>query len=392
MADTQAVTYAELMQSPVIIGMVNRIATPLSLFQKFFGRLTGDNAASTQSVPGRDAGWDIFDSTRGFAGARAPDTGSRRVQKRVIGHQSAQLMHTQESIMVYDNMVFRSRGLGNQIGSAVDARGQQYIQNQTRYMLDRFRNQREWMYSRMLRGGFNMLRDGDNYSLRNYNASPSDGSIPINYQIPVANTGRLPLGSGGNILTDWGNASADIIGQLLEINKAFTRIHGRPLRHVWINSTTFKGMINNTGLQAIAGSAYRVFEALNPRNELNREGIRDAGFDVEFRALPQFVFHVYDGVLSADGKTEGITTSEMELLVPDDYAIFTPEPDGDWEGLIDGSELVLPNEMMDSYVVQGFGAWATRHLDPPAYEMKFVDNYLPVLYNPNCIGYGYVGS
>lgn len=387
MADTQAVTYSELMQSPVITGMVNRIATPLSLFQKFFNRLTGDNGAATQSVPGRDAGWDIVDSTRTFAGARAPDTGSRRVQKRVIGHQSAQLMHSQESIMVYDNRVFRSRGVGNQIGSTVDVRGQQYIASQAEFMLDRFRNQREWMYSRMLRGGFNILADGDNYTLQEYDASPTDGSIPINYQIPSTNTGKLDLETGGNLITDWTNAATDIIGQVLEVNKAFTRIHGRPLRHIWINSTTFKSMLNNTGLQAIAGSAYRVFESMNPRGEVNREGIQDAGFDVEFRALPLVTFHVYDGVLSADGQTEGTSTTDMTLLIPDNRAIFTPEPNGDWEGLIDGSELILPNVNMDSYEAQGFAAWATRHIDPPAYEMKFVDNYLPVLYNPKCVAY-----
>lgn len=392
------VTYSELMQTTVITGIVNRINTPLSLFQQFFGRLSGDNSVASESALGRVAGWDIFDSTRQIAGARAPDHGPQRVTKRKIGHQSCQLMHSHESIMIYDNKVFNSRGLGNSIGSIVDPRGQKYIEAQIRFMTDRYRNQREWMYSRMLRGGFNMLPVGNNYKLRNFNANPTDGSFPVNYQIPNSHKGRLQLGDPNangiatDILTDWANPSADIIGQLLMLNKAFTRIHGRALKHIWINSTTYNNVQNNLGLQKIGGDAFTVFHSLTKRMEMSRENIQDAGFDVVFRALPLFTFHVYDGVLSVDGEQDGPDIDQNELLIPNDRAIFTPEPDMEWEGLIDGSEMVLPNPHDESYMVQGFGNWATRVIDPPGYEMKFVDNYLPVLYVPTCVAYGNVGT
>lgn len=386
------VTYSELMHTTSIIGIVNRIQTPLTLFQDFFGRMSGDNRAASESVYNRVAGWDIFDSTRRFAGARAPDNGPRRVQKRKIGHQTSQLMHSHESIMIHDNKIFGSRGLGNDIGSMVDMRGQQYMMNQVRYMMDRYRNQREWMYSRLLRGGFNMLPDGDNYALRNFDASAPNGEIPINYQIPNSNKGRLALGDGGaDILTDWMNPAADIIGQLLQLNKAFVRLHGRALKHIFINSTTYNKVQNNLGLQNIGGDAFTVFKSLTQEATTSREGIQNAGFDVVFRALPLFIFHVYDGVLSVDGEADGTSEAENELLIPNNRAIFVPEPDGDWEGLIDGSEIVLPNPHEESYMVQGFAAWATRIIDPPAYEMKFVDNYLPVLYIPTCVAYGNVG-
>ena len=386
------VTYSELMHTTSIVGVINRIQTPLTLFQDFFGRMSGDNRTASESVYGRVAGWDIFDSTRRFAGARAPDNGPRRVQKRRIGHQTSQLMHSHESIMIHDNMIFGSRGLGNGIGSMVDMRGQQYMMKQVRYMMDRYRNQREWMYSRLLRGGFNMLPDGDNYSLRNFNAAAPDGEIPVNYQIPDSNKGRLALGVGGtDLLSDWSDPAADIIGQLLQLNKAFVRLHGRALKHIFINSTTYNNVQNNLGLQKIGGDAFTVFKSLTQESTTSREGIQNAGFDVVFRALPLFIFHVYDGVLSVDGEADGTSEAENELLIPNDRAIFVPEPDGEWEGLIDGSEIVLPNPHEESYMVQGFSAWATRIIDPPAYEMKFVDNYLPVLYIPTCVAYGDVG-
>ena len=386
------VTYSELMHTTSIVGVINRIQTPLTLFQDFFGRMSGDNRTASESVYGRVAGWDIFDSTRRFAGARAPDNGPRRVQKRRIGHQTSQLMHSHESIMIHDNMIFGSRGLGNGIGSMVDMRGQQYMMKQVRYMMDRYRNQREWMYSRLLRGGFNMKPDGDNYSLRNFDATAPNGEIPVNYQIPDSNKGRLALGVGGtNLLDDWSAPNADIIGQLLQLNKAFVRLHGRALKHIFINSTTYNNVQNNMGLQKIGGDAFTVFKSLTQESTTSREGIQNAGFDVVFRALPLFIFHVYDGVLSVDGEADGTSEAENELLIPNDRAIFVPEPDGEWEGLIDGSEIVLPNPHEESYMVQGFSAWATRIIDPPAYEMKFVDNYLPVLYIPTCVAYGDVG-
>ena len=69
MPNTQGVTFSEMMQTPVITGIVNRIQTPLSLFQQFFGRTTGDERSATNTIEGRDAGWDIFDATRQFSTA-----------------------------------------------------------------------------------------------------------------------------------------------------------------------------------------------------------------------------------------------------------------------------------------------------------------------------------
>lgn len=385
----QAITYAEMMQSQTILGIVNRIQTPLSFFQRFFNRMSGDNSVATDIVKGRDAGWDIYDSTRRFAGARAPNTPPRRVSKHVIGHGAAQLMRSHESIMVFDNEVYKGRALGGQYGT-LDLMGMKYIQRQITTMTTTFRNQREWMYSRMLRGGFNLVPDGDNYSFAEYNASAT-GQIPVNYQLPADHQTRCQLGTGSNILTDWSSAAADIPGQMYKINKAFSRIHGRALKHVIVNSTTFTNIQNCTKLHTIGGDAYRIFDSMTRRELKSKEGIPDSGFDVVFRALPLFTFHVYDGVLSADGRTDGTSTTDMTLLVPDNYAIFLPDPD-DWEGLIVGTEVIGETVVAAPREAVGFTSWATRVIDPPGFEMKFLDNYLPVLYNPQCIAYGYVGT
>lgn len=387
----QAITFEQMMQSPFILRVVNRIQTPLSLFQQFLGITTGAEGGmgATQSVRGRDAGYDIFDATRQFSGARAPQTGPRRVRKKVIGHQSVQLMRSFESIDILDEDVYKSRPLGGQIGTQnVDVRGQNHIRRQITFMTQRVRNQREWMTSRMFRGGFNIKSDGgDNFDLIEYNSAATD-SIPINYQVPAEHLTGLDMGTGTDIMDDWSQAASDIIGQCYKINAAMTRIHGRPLKHIWLNSNTFLNVQNNTGVQNIGGDAFTVFNSLDRRSGKSLEGIPDAGFDVVFRAMPLWTFHVYDGVLSSDGKTDGIAVADTSKLIPDDRAIFLPDPSDEWAGLIEGSEVVRQNVMASGSEATGFYSWATPMIDPPGQELKFLDNYLPVLYQPRCVAYG----
>lgn len=392
---TQGITVNEMLSAPVITKIVNRISTPLSLFQKFFGFMSGDNDSATDTVTGRDFGWDIFDSTRQFATGRAPTAGPVRVRKKPIGYASAHLFRAHESVLILDEEIFNQRDLGGQLGNIVDVRGQKKVARQVRFLTDRFRNQREWMLSRLLRGGFNMERDGESYSLKNYNGAATD-EIIVDYQIPADNKTRLQLGTGADILSDWGDPSADVVGQLNKINAAYSRIQGRPLRHIWMNTNTYNKCLNNDGLHELGGQSVTVFESLSGRTVTSREGIPDTGFDVKFRALPLFTFHIYDGVLSSTGDTRDSVTSlgatGVEYLIPDDYIITMPDPSDEWIGMTIGSEPIAENLMSQGRIATGFTNWATRVIDPPGYELKFLDNYLPVLYVPNCIGYGFVGT
>jgi hypothetical protein len=378
-----------MMQSPVITRVVNRIQTPLTMFQDFLGLRTG--SPGTDVIKGRDAGWDIFDRTRTFAHGRAPDVGPEKVAQKPSGHQSAQLFRSHESTVILDNEVYKTRPLGAQIGSTVDLRGRQYIARQIGYITQRMRNQREWMMSRLFRGGFNIERAGDTWKLKNYNTSAAD-EIQVNYQLPATSQDKLDLGTGADILTEW-TTSADVADQLLKINAAFTRIHGRALKHVWVNSTALTNLLNNTKLQAQGGTANIIFRQFLRNEELSSaDGVPNTGFDVVFRSVPWVTFHVYDGVMSSDGDVDGTSTTDMAKLIPDDKAIFLPDPDMDWVGLVEGTEVVSPNVMSAGREQVGFGSWATRVIDPPGFELKMIDNYLPVLYVPTCVAYGDIGA
>ena len=378
------ITIQQLMQTPVITRVVSRIRTPLSLFQNFFGMAPGQAASS--NVSGRHLGWDIFDKTRLIAEGRAPGTGPATVQRKSVGHVSAVAYRAHEKITMLHEEIFRTRPLGQQFG-VVDLNGQSYVNQQISYLTQRFRNSREFMISRMLRGGFGVLQSGESW----IPVEKGAGTFDVDYNLPATHLTQLDMGTGSDIIgTTWLSAGADVVGDVLAINKAFERLHGRALRHIWINSTLFGSLLSNTGLQAVGGTAYRIFDSLSARQMKSEEGIPDTGFDVVFRALPLQTFHVYDGVLNVNQLTDSDTTANTSLFIPDENAIFMPEPSNDWVGWINASEYVKENVMDAGNQVFGFHSWTTNVIDPAGVELKMLDNGLPVLYVPKCIAYGTV--
>ena len=376
------ITLQQLMQTPVITRVVSRIRTPLSLFLNFFGMSPG--GAASQNVSGRHLGWDIFDKTRLIAEGRAPGTGPSTVQRKAVGHVSAVAYRAHEKITLLHEEIFRTRPLGQQFG-VVDLNGQNYINHQIQYLTQRFRNSREFMISRMLRGGFGVLQSGESWTPVELGA----GTFDVSYDIPATHKSQLDMGTGSDIIgTTWSNAAAPIIGDVLAINKSFERLHGRALRHIFINSTMFAHLLANTELKNVGGTAYRIFDSLSARQLKSEEGIPDSGFDVVFRGLPLQTFHVYDGVLNVNKTTDSDTVANTSLFIPDTAAIFMPEPSRDWVGWINASEYVKENVMDAGRQVFGFHSWSTNTIDPAGIELKMLDNGLPVLYVPKCIAYG----
>ena len=366
------VSFDVLFRTPTIVKFVQQIPTPLDMFQRWLRLSPGMPA--TDTVHGRHFGFDILDATRQIARGRAPGVGPGTTTRKQVGHVSGTVYRSHEKIRLLMEEIFKTRPLGQQIGNdLVDIRGQQHVQRQLKYLVQRFRNSRENMVSRMLRGQCDLKFDVDDIR-------PIDtgGDLTVDFQIPDDNKTQLYLGTGSDIIdATWLAAGTDIIGHVLAINKAFTRLTGRALKHIWCNSTLYNSLLANTGLQTVTGSAYRVFEFLTGREVQNREGIPDSGFDVVFGAIPLVTFHVYDGVLcdpSLEGVNDETTVANTNLLIPDVNAIFTPEPDTDWVGWVEGSEWVSENIMDSGREVFGFHSWASRVIDPPGMELTEPDD------------------
>lgn len=381
----QEITIEQFLSTPFILRLVNRIKTPISLLQNFYGMTVG--GPNYEEFSGRNVSWDIMDMTRRLAKGRAPLSGPATVAQQPSAVQTAQCYRLHEKIILLQDKIFRYRNLGAQIGT-IDKGGQAYLMRQVKISTQRFRNAREFMVSRLFRGGFSVTLSGDEYLLGELNASGS--MFNVETLIPASNKDQLEMGTGENIIdAPWDDPNADVIGQVMKINSAFERLHGFPARHFWISSVTCNDLLNNIGLQNVGGTAYRIFDSMTRRQITSSEGIPDSGFDVVFRALPLWTFHVYDGVLATDVDTPGYdetTAANVSKIIPDNNCIITPDP-GDWCGWLAGSEMVAEN-LWDSGTERfGFHNWTTRVIDPAGWELKFLDNGLPALFVPKAVAY-----
>lgn len=369
-------TLHEMFASSTVTRAVSRLKTQLTRMQDFLGIGIGGPRAVDQG--GDKFGYDLFERTRKIATGRPFGTGPATRAPQVVGHATISAYRTHEKMHMAEAKIFRNRPIGGAWGT-IDNRGQSYVTRQEGYMAELFRNNREFMASRVFRGGFGVSISGDNWTPVNYGA----GTFDIDFQIPAGNKTQLDMLGGGDIIaTTWSNTAADIPAQLRNINAAFEQLHGRPLRHIWINSTTVSNVFNNAKIQAIGGSAAPPFQLYGNSGIVGPDGIEDTGQTAIFSAYPMARFHIYDGGLEVNGS--------FEKFIPDNIAVFLPEPDNQWIEFYNGSEIIAENVMAPGREAFGLSSWVTRTIDPAGFDLKSLDIGIPVLYNPNCVAYGTV--
>jgi len=383
-----AITLHQLFRHPYVMRVISRIAPAASPLSNFYRM--GLNNSGTETIPAgiRTFSWDIFDHTRQLATVRPPKTGPKRGRPQKTGTNVGHLIRFHDSLPIAWEDVVNTRPHGARIGT-LDARGQSKITMQVKHYTEKYMNTREWAVSRMFRGGFSIKFQGEDHYLAELGA----GDIDIDFNTPAAHLDQLAVGAGDADIIDvpWDDPDADIVSQYFALNRAAERITGYPIKHTWINSTTLGLLFKNNVLQAAGGSAFRVFESAEGTTVKTTEGnSRPSGMEVRFRAMPWHTFHVTDNVLQkggavADSKADG----DVDLIVPDNTAIFTPDP-GDWAGFAQGQEPVTKNLAGGMQIVSGFSTWQMPMLDPSGLELRFLDNFFPVPYNPEAWFYGTV--
>jgi len=372
---TTTVSLNQLLSAPVVTRVISTIRTPQSKLQEFLGFQPG--GANRNPVGGHYHGWDIFDKTRTIATGRPPGTGPATIAPQIIGHVHATLYRAHEKIRLLDERIFRIRPLGRGYDS-VDIAGQQYITSQEAHLAQRFRNSREFMVTRMLRGTFQLKQSGDDWI-----PVDSGGTFTVDYQIPAANKTQLNLtGAGNRIDVSWDNTGADVPKQLLNINADFEELHGFPLKHVWCNTTILNHLLNNDRLIELGGTSNVMFDQFARTTSPTEDNRPDTGFVVSFKGVPWCLFHVYDGGITVDG------TYTKHLAAT--AAVFLPDPSPDWTEMVEGSELVRENVLSPPVERFGLAGWSEPITQPSGHELLAVDNALPALYLPKCVGYGTV--
>ena len=382
MATVENLTYEQLFHPAFITGLVQRYSSGNNFFQRLFNMRPGD--APTASVPGKIGQQDLVDPSRIVGGVRNDGVGPHLVTPKSVGSSTVVCYRYYESINVLDEKLFPVRPLGGPL-QTVDPQGRTHFAQQIAHLGERMSNLREFAISRMLQGGFDLKRLNSN----DQNIVPVEsgsGDYSVESGLPAAHKTQLALGTAGaNLITaDWSTASTEIASHCHSVNEAMLLKSGMPLKHIIVSTATYNSMRQNTKLQNQGGQVERPFENMSDNPLTNKEGDMNGGFTVRFRAMPQYLVHVYDGFLqtqdNSDDNLDGRDRTKLIKVVPDNYAYFLPEISTRWFGWQAGSEPVKKNiASTASEIVSGYDTWDIPVNDPPGRQVRMLDIGMPYL-------------
>lgn len=384
MATTTGLSYEELFHPAFITGLIQRYSSGNNFFQRLFNMKPGD--APTETVSGKVGQLDLVDPTRSIGGIRANAVGPHRVIPKSVGESTVTCYRYYEAIDILDEKMFPVRPLGGPL-NVVEPGAKSHFAQQVAHLGERMSNLREFAISRMLFGGFSLKRINDNdQNVVPVELGTSGAFKNIASGLPTGHKDQLNVDGAGDLIgTTWGTgSSADIASDVYKVNEKMMLKSGMPLRHVIITTPTYNAMRANSKLQSQGGTVQSPMTDLSPNGDANKEGDPNGGFTVRFRAMPQFLFHVYDGFLMLDNDStdqqDQRDATKVVKVMEDNKALFLPEPSSRWFGWQAGSEPVKKNiASVSSEIVTGFDTWDMPINDPPGRQLRAMDIGLPYL-------------
>ena len=189
---TSYVSSRELFSAPVVTKVIKQIATPYDRLQRFFGLTMESNTVEERR--GRDFAWDIMNPPRTLAQVRSPISGPASRAPIASSMNFARCPRLHEKVTLLDDMVYNQRQLG-QGPDMVDRSGQAYVARQQNMLAQRFKNAREFMVSRLFKGGFGVTVSGQDWSL----SEKGGGSnvYDVDYKLPASNQDQLNINGDG---------------------------------------------------------------------------------------------------------------------------------------------------------------------------------------------------
>lgn len=382
-----AITVEQLLRSfAFVTGVRSRIGATGNVFQNAYNLGPDGPVGQAPVPPGFDAvTWDYFDNTRTMSEVRPALSGPARVIPQKAGTASAALLRSYEALLFEANRIAGFRPFGKPVGT-IGKSGEDYVARQTKFLLQKQMNMWEFACSRVFRNGFDIKTTGGD---RQILTEAGSGTIQVRYQIPTNHTLQLALGAAAANLLDatWATASTDVIKHVHLLFQAAERESGIPIELGWISSLIYIYLINNDKLRAAGGSAFRVWEELQTKRMQTLDGIRRRGEDVTFRALPQIIWKVYDGVLNVEQDRDSLDIADNTLFVPNDKVIFTPAA-GDWLSKAVGQEIFQEQYGGQKKVVEGSHHFVRNVVEPTAgSDLHVWSKGLPILYVPKAVYY-----
>lgn len=342
---------------------ISRVRVINTVFQSHFGFDAGGRHVRT--MPGRRGSYDVFNDTREVPTARFPGKPATTIARQPVGNVPYIIPRTFEMMPIDAETVHNQRRIGGPTGE-LDIMGQAYVADQERIVKQRITNLREFQTVAMLRGSYTYTVSGD--ELRH---DYTGGSYTVDYQVPAGNKGQLDMLGGGNLIgTAWDNAAAPILDDIREVNAALEQLIGRGVEDIFVTSVVWGFVLNNTQVQAQAGSVNRVFDVLE--RDPNTQD-----FVARLFALPWIRWHICDKGLNLAGT--------FTKLIPDTSAVMLPIIDEQVVSYYEGSEPVSEWEGRPMVDRAGEYYWIAPKANPTRYELFGLHNGLPVLKVPAAI-------
>jgi len=379
------VSLDQLLKRETILGTLERYRSPGNAFCQYYG--LGILAPGVQQIYGITGQYDIFDGTRSMAYFSAPGAPPTRMPRKQLGSVPITVPRMYLAAELLEQNLYGTRELGQNPQAPITGRGLTYFKRQINNVRTRMDTTHEFMATRMIMGGFAMkpLVAGSTV-LVPCEKGDAAAIVTNDSKVPPSHTGTC--GGLFPVTDSWDNPATDIIGQLMELQVTAARENGRAITDVWINGTTAKHLFKNDSLKQANGIANRIFSLLNLSKEIKQgQKVPDTGYTVQFGALPQYLFHVYNQgyVLPGTGEdlASQISTANWRKFIPDNTAFFMPPPDSEWFGMVQGSELMRWNNLQaTAEEVLGFGMGDEWAIEPPRVDKKMLYNGAPAIFEP----------
>ncbi len=359
----------------VVTGIVSRIYTPGSPLQYYFGMEIGGK--NTEQVLGRSYSYDLFDNIRDIVKFRQPATGPSTNAVNPVGRQTMTFARAYEKWPLDYELLNNIRAIGKNAGER-DRQGASYMEAQARQLKQKHTNAREYLLGQLFTQGkaFFQFSGEDMIPVQSLGAN---AGMTLDWLIPAGNNGNQngafaanlnPTGGGNIITAAWSNTGTDISAQLDAINQAFQQLVGAPLALAVTNSTVWRFLLKNTGLQAQGGSVNAVFADYVMEDLRGPDGNKLGIFRGRLRAVPWLDWLIVDTGLNFNG-TYAPWYPTTQCLVT-----FMINPEAYWMKMVEGSELVKENPMAPAVQRFGFWSWLREWDEPARVELHALQNLI----------------
>jgi len=282
--------------------------------------------------------YDILKADRGLAAPKSPDTPTKPVALTAVGYKRGRCIHVGEHKKISGDTLANLRKPGTREKNA-----QERVSHELRSLNRRGARLRNWGVGQMLTGTLAIDED--------------DVKVSVDYEIPAANT----TAAGAT----WATVGTDIPAHLDGWIEGVEQESGYTPLHVRCSRTVMRYLMANTKVKDFLGSSdYKA-------------QVGKLGYIRDFHGL---VWHVDNTGYKPNG-------GSFTRYVNESYISMTPEPDGEWCGLIEGSTEILPLGGTDLVEVFGRHGWVELKSNPAGYILCAGDTFIPALKIPAAVVY-----